>query len=346
MLLPEAATLEDSVEPADIATPSDLRPSGFIDVPWLLDRAGAWLRAHAGGAASQPTLWQRQDVHGWQTDVLQWTTDGFTLRTRGDDTTIVVSESGCRVRVGQFAARCEPDVRAQAVLAAALTGLTWPDGPGRAAWSVEAMHTHNAQDVRLRLAMPRLHLRMEVALAADGTVQAPGVRALGASLQPDADGFAYRVGPRPSWHWSAQPPGGAEPFGRTMLRLDNTAGVDLTVEAWEAAAKPRDLRAMGPFEAEVDVRDDGVRIRALQAPVLAQPDEGAWKGVQVVTVKQMPVQSVFRSMRYDLMKTMAKNLSHGCHVVQLLGISPDAPEAPSGEVRRDAETVIAVRPCP
>ena len=342
--LPATATLESSVDPSDMITATDGIPFGFADVPWLLDRAGAWLRAHHGGANAQPTLWQRRDVHGWQTDVLEWRPEGFVLRTQGDDTTVLLSEAGCTVRVSSGSAKCEPDLRAQATMAAILTGLAWPEGPGRAAWSVEALHTYRSGRVYLRIALAKLHLRADMDLTADGTVTS--FRTLSTTLQPDPDGMAFTRRDGSGWHWTMQPPGGREATARSVLRLDNAAGVEVTIDAWMAAAKPRGLVAIGPFAAEIDVREDGERVRALQAPVLAATDDAPWKGVQVVAVSATPVEAVYRCKRGDLVKELAKHVKPGCHVVQVLGISPDEAEAPSGEVRRDSQIVVAVRACP
>ena len=346
MTLPAATTLQDAVEPGDMATPTDSNPIGFDDVPWLLDRAGAWLRAHEGGAKVQPTVWQRRDRHGWQSDEMLWRNGNFTLRTLGDDTTVELTESGCSVRAGQFKARCEPNTLSEATMAAALTGLAWPDGPGREAWEVEALHIHSAQSVYVRLVVARLHLRADLVLGTDGAVKELALGSMRVALRPDPDGFGFTRADGVAWHWNVQPPGGKEPFGRTQLRLDNSAGVDITVEAWDAAAKARGLAAMGPFSAEVDIREDGLRVRALQAPVLAEPEDGAWKGVQVVVVKQLPAESMFHGLRGDLVKDLRKNAKPGCRVAQLLGISPDEPEATSGEARRGGQIVVAVRPCP
>ena len=355
-LLPDAPTLESGLEPADMITATDGVPFGFQDVPWLLDRAGAWLRAHHGGAKDQPKLWQRRDAHGWQTDAMEWRPEGFVLRTQGDDTTLVLSESGCTVRVANAAAKCDPDLRAQVTMAAVLTGLAWPEGPGRAAWTVEALHASRSNRVYVRLALVKYHARIDLDLNADGTVLA--MRTLGVTLQPDADGVAYERSDRKAmrtpgglllsgkWHWSVQAPGIREATAHNVLRLDNSAGVDVTIDAWMAAARPRGLVAIGPFAAEIDVREDGERVRALQAPVLAEPDEAAWKGVQVTPVSPTAVEATYRCKRGDLVKELSKHVKPGCHIVQVLGISPDESEAPSGEVRRDSQIVVAVHACP
>ncbi len=346
MSLPTPATLADAVDPADFVTPADRKSIDFDDVPWLLDRAGAWLRAHAGGAAVQPTVWQRRDLHGWQTDVLKWQPGSFTLQTQGDDTTVTLTASACTVGVGKFVARCEPDVEGPAAVAAALTGLAWPDGPGRDAWFVEAVHTRSPGAISVRLALANTGVRAVIELAEDGAVTAINVPRAQMTLRPDADGFALRQSDGVTWQWSVQPPGGSPDFARNVLRLDNAADLEVTVEAWEAVAKPRGLTPMGPFSAEVDVRDDGVRVRALQAPVLARPEEAAWKGVQVASVKQQPIASVFACVRQDLLKVLRKQVGPGCHVLQLLGGSLDEPPAVSGEARRTARVVVAVRACP
>jgi hypothetical protein len=355
-LPPDAPTLTSGLEPADMITATDGAPFGFEDVPWLLDRAGAWLRAHHGGAKEQPKLWQRRDAHGWQTDVMEWRPEGFVLRTQGDDTTLVLSEAGCTVRVANASAKCDPDLRAQATMAAIVTGLAWPEGPGRAAWSVEALHTNRPDRVYVRIALAKLHMRVDLDLRSDGTVQA--IRGLGVTLQPDADGVAYSRDDRKAqqtpgglllsdaWHWSVQAPGIRDATTHNVLRLDNSAGVDVTIDAWMAAARPRGLVAIGPFVAEIDVREDGERVRALQAPVLAQPDESAWKGVQVVAVSPTVVETTYRCKRADLVKELSKHVKAGCHLVQVLGMSPDETEAPSGEVRRDSQIMVAVHACP
>ncbi len=335
------------VELGDFATPTDTQPSGFVDSAWLLDRAGAWLRARLGGGKSLPTTWQRRDRLGWQTDVIAWQPEGFSLRTQGDDTTFLATESGCEVRAGAFKARCEPEMLGPAAALGALTGLAWPEAPGRGSWSVEALRVSSPQSIYMRLVQTRLHVRVNLEMSADGSVKWLSIPVARATLRPDADGLAYERTDRPVvWHWTVQPAGGTEAFARKMLRLDNAAGVDLTVEAWELAAKPRGLTALGPFSVEVDQREDGLRARALQAPVMAEGEEAPWKGVQVASVKQLPVEAVLECKRADVTKALKASVKQGCHVVQLLGASLNEPEAVDGAKRREGLIVLAVRGCP
>ncbi len=340
--LAAAATLENSVNSADYAAPLNAHPTGFDDVPWLLDRASAWLRARAGGAKTQPAVWQRRDRHGWQSDVLEWRPEGFALRTQGDDATVLLTEAGCFMRVGKFSARCEPDIRASALAAAVLTGLAWPDGPGRAAWTVEAIHVRGAKGSYLRLALAKLHLRVDLDVASDGTVASMTI--LGALLQPDADGFSYANGAI-SWHWSVQPAGTKEALTRSYLRVDNSAGGDVNLEAWQAAAKKRGLVPVGPFTVELDLREDGPRPRVIEAPVLADPEPQAQEGAQIVALSLAPAVSTFHCRRADLMRALREATEPGCHIAQLLGLDPAAPPNMNDAERHRADVMVALRPC-
>lgn len=319
-----------AVDAADIRTPTDLEPVGLADAPWLLDRAAAWLRARVGRQSPNGTQnWSRRGPHGTVIDAMSWTPAGFTLQTIGSDLSYQLDARGCSVRLGDHEGACDPELGDAVRLAAALTGLTWPELPGRTAWFAENLRTNTAErGTELRLALPKARLRVTETVRVDGTVTRIELPTAGLRLEPTADGFAVTDRGRPAWTWSRLE-GRPQPGGRTVLRMSNLAGAAPDVDQWQKAANQRGLAMLTSPEVQVDVRDDALRLVWVQAQVIGNPEAGTVRGAELLASPPQPVDRVVTWKSKDFMTELAR-LSPGCHIVQPLGRSM-APGA-SGEV--------------
>ena len=330
-----------AVDAADTRTPTEASPAGLADAPWLLDRASAWLRARVGETA--PTgaqLWTRRGQHGVVIDTMTWDRHVFSLQTLGSDLRYQLDARGCTVHLADSEAACDPELARVVYLGAALTGLTWPDLPGRTAWLLENMRANAAEHatehaVELRLVLPTARLRVTETVLTDGTVKRLELLAAHLRLEPSADGFAVTDRGLPVWTWSRLE-GRPQPAARTVLRMSNLAGAAPDVEQWQKAATQRGLWMLTQPEVQVDVRDDALRLVWVQAPVIAEPEKAAFRGAEVLAVTPPPVERVV-TWKSKAFMTEVAHLTPGCHVVQPLG--------PSMAPGADGDVVVVLRLC-
>lgn len=333
------------MDAADLRTPTDLDPRGLNDAPWLLDRASAWLRARLGKEKPRPAYWLRRGMHGAQIDEITWTDKEFVLQTLGDDLSTHLGADGCTVAVGEFRAQCQAETEIAGEFAAALSALTWPEAPGREKLFVEQLlpnHQLGSGTMHLRLALPHVRLRVDLDLRLDGTVVQVTLPMHAARLEISADGLTVTGPDALGWSWTPMT-GRPQPQPRTVLRVTNQSG-EATHEAWQQAARQRGLQPLGPFSAQIDLRDDGLRVLWMEASVLSEPDPAPLNGVQVLAWRSTPTQQLLKSTRELLPATLKRTLKPGCYIVQLLG--PQV-QARRGIQRAElTEFVNIIRQCP
>lgn len=303
---------------------------GLDDGPRVLARLRAQLAVPLAGLTTGAIVdLTRVEPTGRRGERVRVQADRLVLETDSRDVAWVWDSAGCHVEVGTRRAPCELGTAQPLALLAAAIILArldlWPDA------RIESLQAGHDGSVSLRLAIPTLRFRFVLTAAAG---KRPVISlGSGASGHIDPEGLVIVRKGGAGWTW--QPGRLAAPTPRTVLRVvAKSQDLEALGPAKVAMLARRGLTASGLDEIVVDRGPEGVSWRALQIPVVAAADAVlATEGGVVQQLAGALEQTVTLPMS-QLATALATTLSMGCHVVQVLGETPEE------------GLILAIRKCP